>query len=45
MTNDKKALALICAVIHYGLANLATGSKPPKPETVIAAAKAFEQYL
>lgn len=37
--------ALFCSVVHYGLGNLASDSKPPRTETVTETAKRFEKYL
>ena len=37
--------ALLLSVLHYGLANLNSSSKPAKTETVLDGARTFEKYL
>ena len=41
----KKRFALLCAIIHYGLGNMSTDSKPPNINTVVDAAKKFEEFI
>lgn len=37
--------ALLCAVIHHGLANLASKAMPARASTVVESARVFEEYL
>lgn len=40
-----KDWALLCAVVHHGLANLANKAMPARAETVVTTAELFERYL
>lgn len=42
---SNKQWALFCAALSHGLGNLSAGSKPPRAETVVKTAEAFEDYL
>lgn len=41
----RRTMALTLSVVHYGLACLAEGAIPSKPETVIQTARRFEDYI
>lgn len=43
--NTPRAVALIAAVVHHGLSNLADHSIPPRADTVIDTAAKFEAFL
>lgn len=43
--NDVRAVALAMAVMHHGMSNWAERSIPPRADTVIATATAFERHL
>jgi hypothetical protein len=44
-TMDDRQWALLCAVVHHGLANLTNNSVPCRASTVVDTASAFGQYL
>lgn len=44
MLNSKR-FAVLCAIVHYGMGNLARDSKPPNIDTLLKTATRIESYI